>query len=73
MNNGINKYIKMLLEQNKTEVLAIALNLKLFNYLEKKDVNLELLVKHLNSHTKNTNILLEALVMIDLVYKENGF
>lgn len=73
MENGINRYIKMLLEQNKTEVLAIALQLKLFNYLEKENMSLELLVKELDTHAKNTNTLLEALAMIDLIYKKDDF
>ncbi|NQY53890.1 MAG: methyltransferase domain-containing protein [Campylobacteraceae bacterium] len=73
MQNGINRYIKILLEQNKAEVLAIALNLKLFDYLEKDIMNLDLLVKELSTHSKNTNTLLEALFMIDLIYKKDGF
>ena len=70
MQNGINRYIKILLEQTKAEVLAIALNLKLFDYLEKDIMNLDLLVKELSTHSKNTNTLLEALFMIDLIYKK---
>lgn len=73
MKNGINKYLKMLLEQNKTEVLGIALNLQLFDYLEKKNMNLEILANKLKIDKRNTNILLEALSMIDLVDKKDGF
>ncbi len=71
MENGINKYLKMLLEQNKTEVLAIALKLKLFMFLEKKNMSLSVLVKELETDSKNTKILLESLVMIGLISKDN--
>ncbi len=73
MENGIDRYLKMLLEQNKTEVLGIALKFKIFNYLEKQEMSLALLVKELNTDFKNTKTLLEAMEMIDLIYKEDGF
>lgn len=73
MERGINKYLKMLLEQNKTEVLGIALHLKLFDYLEKENVYLEDLCKELNTNMKNTYTLLNALVMLELVYKDKNF
>lgn len=73
MKTGINKYLKMLLEQNKTEVLGIALDLKLFDYLEKEDASLKGLCAEINTNIKNTYTLLKALVMLELVYKDEEF
>ncbi|WP_419773718.1 methyltransferase [Halarcobacter sp.] len=73
MNIGINKYLTMLLEQNKVEVLSIALKLKLFMYLEEENMDFEKLLSYLNTNKDNTQILLEALSMMDLIKKEKGF
>jgi len=73
MHRGIDKYLKMLLELHKVEVLSIALKLKIFIYLEKNEMNLEVLIENINTDEKNTKILLDALVMLELVYRNNNF
>lgn len=70
MSKNINKYLNMLLEQQKTELLAIALNLKVFKFLEEEEHTSNSLSKVLDIDEKNTEVLLNSLVLLDLLYKK---
>lgn len=68
---NINKYLNMLLFQQKIELISIALNLKLFKLLSKEDYTLSLIYKKLNTDTHNTKVLLDGLILLDLIFLDN--
>lgn len=71
MENSINKYFNMLLVGHKIETISIAIKLKLFTFIEKEDLEARFLASKLNCDLENTKILLDALVMLNLIYREN--
>jgi len=70
---NINKYLNMLLVQQKTEVLSLAIELQIFTLIEKKNYEIQDLSLELSTNSHNTKTLLDSLVLLDLLYKENGF
>jgi len=70
---NIDKYLNMLLEAQKTEILAIALNLKIFQILEEDNYSFNTLAQKLELHLHNTKVLLDGLVFLDLLYKQGDF
>lgn len=71
MKNNINKYLNMLLVQQETEILGIALDLKLFKLLEKDNYTANNLAKKLDSDSHNIKVLLDGLVFMDLLQLNN--
>jgi len=71
MQNNINKYLNMLLVQHETELLEIALKLKLFQLLEENNYCALDIAQKLNTDIHNTKILLDGLVFMDLLKREN--
>lgn len=67
MQNNINKYLNMLLVQQETELLGIALDLKIFQLLESSSHTAHSLAKKLESDDHNTKVLLDGLVFMDLL------
>jgi len=63
---NINKYLSMLLIQQKLEVLEIALDLKIFKLLE-EEKSLQKLSSKLNISKHRTKLLLDALVYMELL------
>jgi len=70
---NIDKYLNMLLETQKTEILAVALNLKIFQILEEDNYSFSTLAQKLELHEHNTKVLLDGLVFLDILYKEGEF
>jgi SAM-dependent methyltransferase len=74
MQKNINKYLSSLLEAQKIEMLSIALELELFRLIDEKVDTLDELVKHLDSDSENTKVLLNTLVYLELIkYKEGAY
>jgi len=71
MQNNINKYLNMLLVQQETELLGIALDLKIFKLLESASYTAHSLAKKLESDDHNTKVLLDGLVFMDLLELNN--
>ena len=71
MQNNINKYLNMLLVQQETELLGIALDLKIFKLLESASYTAHSLAKKLESDDHNTKVLLDGLVFMDLLQLNN--
>jgi len=67
----INKYLKLLLVPTNIEVIAIAIELKLFDLLHKKQ-SLDKLAKELECDSKNLEILLHSLVLQKLIKSKKG-
>ncbi|RXJ57648.1 class I SAM-dependent methyltransferase [Candidatus Marinarcus aquaticus] len=70
---NIDRYLNMLLEGQKTEVLGVALNLKIFKSLEEENHTFNSLAVKLELNPHNTKVLLDALVLLDLLYKQGEF
>ena len=70
---NIDRYLNMLLESQKTEVLAVALNLKIFKALEEENHTFSSLAIKLELNQHNTKVLLDALVLLELLYKQEEF
>ena len=64
---NINKYLQMLLVQQKTEILEIALNLKLFKLIEEKIDTISMLSLKIKIDEHKTKILLDSLIFMELV------
>lgn len=73
MKNNINKYLNMLLVRHETELLSIALNLKIFQLLEDNSLDAFSLAQKINTNTHNTKVLLDGLVFMNLLKKDNHF
>ena len=71
MQNNINKYLNMLLVQQETELLGVALDLKIFQLLESTSHTAHSLAKKLESDDHNTQVLLDGLVFMDLLQLDN--
>ena len=67
MENNINIYLNKLLVQQETELLGIALNLKIFKLLEDDEHTAHSLAQKLCSDRHNTKVLLDGLVFMDLL------
>ncbi len=64
---NINKYLQMLLVQQKTEILEIALNLKLFKLIEERIDTISMLSLKIKIDEHKTKILLDSLIFMELV------
>ncbi|RBQ29112.1 class I SAM-dependent methyltransferase [Aliarcobacter vitoriensis] len=64
---NINKYLNMLLVQQKTEILEIALNFKLFKLIEESINTVSMLSSKIKLDEHKTKILLDSLVFIELL------
>lgn len=71
MKNNINKYLNMLVVQQETEILSIALDLKIFKLLEDDDCTALRLSQKLNTDIHNTKVLLDGLIFIELLEVKN--
>lgn len=71
MQNNINKYLNMLLVQQETELLGVALDLKIFQLLEENNYTSHSLAKKLESDEHNTKVLLDGLVFMSLLQLDN--
>lgn len=71
MQNNINRYLNMLLVQQETEILGIALNLKIFKQLEDDNLTASALAHKVNTDKYNTKVLLDGLVFMDLLELNN--
>ena len=69
--NNINRYLNMLLVQQETEILGVALDLKIFKLLEDNNYTANCLAKKLNNDTHNIKVLLDGLVFMDLLELDN--
>ncbi|RXJ79782.1 methyltransferase [Arcobacter sp. F2176] len=69
MSKNINKYLNMLLVQQKVELLSIALDLEIFKLLEEEKHTSLSLARKINTHEENTEILLDSLIFLELVTK----
>lgn len=67
----LNKYLNMLLVQQKIEILEIALNLKLFKLIEEDINRASTLSSKLLTKENNTKILLDSLVFMELLIVNN--
>lgn len=67
----LNKYLNMLLVQQKIEILEIALNLKLFKLIEEDINRASTLSSKLLTKENNTKILLDSLVFMELLTVNN--
>lgn len=71
MENNINRYLTMLLVQQETEILGVALNLKLFKLLENNQYTALEIAKMLTCDYNNMKILLDGLVLMDILDENN--
>jgi SAM-dependent methyltransferase len=69
MKKDINDYFTMLLEEQKIEILTIALKLKIFQILDEKKHSSQSLAKLLNLDAYNTKVFLDGLVLLNLLEK----
>lgn len=70
---NINRYLNMLVEGQKVELLSIALNLKVFSLLEEQDYSSKSLAQKLKLNPHNTKVLLNGLIMLELLFKDGDF
>lgn len=71
---NINNYFSLLLVQQKTEVLGIALNLKLFKLIEEKIDTVSLVSSKIKIDEHRTKVLLDSLVFINLLeFNDNRY
>lgn len=73
MKKDINDYFTMLLEEQKIEILTIALKLKIFQILDKEKHSSQSLAKLLNLDVHNTKVFLDGLVLLNLLEKKQTF
>jgi len=66
----INRYLKLFSVHKQIEVIVVALNLKIFKLLKQDNHSFHSLSKLLNSDPRNTKILLDSLVLLELLYKD---
>lgn len=64
---NINNYLSLLLAQQKTEILELALELKIFKLIEENINTIFIISSKININEHKTKILLDSLVFMELL------